>query len=205
MIFDANSPDSVKTALYSAGPCMTLMLSGRDVTRRPDQSVISASVILRICFIMASVLAILTISYADPIEKKPSIKTVVIVKQQDSSRQMPLKEPLARLRVEVVSEMADKQKGLSGRESLPDDAGMLFVLEPVAVNFFWMKGMNFPLDILFFDRDRKLLSAAENLQPCVRCPWVRPPAGSVYALEINAGLTKKLGIREGDGFAFEDE
>jgi uncharacterized membrane protein (UPF0127 family) len=165
---------------------------------------LSALSILLICFLTVFLLASVNDCSADPGEKAPSVRAIVILKREGPDH-LVRERPLAGFRVEVVSETADKQKGLSGREGLTDDAGMLFVLDPASPSFFWMKGMNFPIDILFFDQGKRLLSAAENLQPCIRCTFVRPPAGAAYALEIKAGLTEKLGIRKGDMFAFGDE
>jgi uncharacterized membrane protein (UPF0127 family) len=163
---------------------------------------LSALSILILCVLTVCLLSSVTDCSADPVEKAPLIKTIVILRHEGTDH---LPQPLAGFRVEVVAETADKQKGLSGRERLTDDAGMLFVLEPLKPGYFWMKGMNFPIDILFFDQSRRLLAAAENLQPCIRCTVVRPPAGAAYALEIKAGLTEKLDIRKGDRFAFGDE
>ena len=160
---------------------------------------------LRICSMTVLLLAAVNIPCADSAEKKPFIKTIVILIQEGPGHDMSVENSLARFRIEVVSENADKQKGLSGRGSLPADEGMLFVLDPDNPSYFWMKGMNFPIDILFFDKDKRFLSAGESLQPCIRCTLLKPPAHAAYALEINAGLVKKLGIRAGDIFAFRDE
>ena len=164
----------------------------------------SASRLLQICCMMVFLLVSADLARSGPAGGMPSSKTVVILRQGGADR-MSMERQLVRLRVEVVSGQADMEKGLSGRDGLPDDAGMLFVLDPAHPSYFWMKGMNFPIDVLFFDRQKRLLSAAGNLQPCIHCAWVIPPAGTAYALEVNAGITEKLGIREGDRFAFGDE
>jgi len=70
--------------------------------------------------------------------------------QRDSER-------VALFTVEMVSDKKAMQQGLSGRSPMPDDHGMLFILDSTAEHFFWMKGMEFSIDILFFDRDKRLI------------------------------------------------
>jgi len=56
--------------------------------------------------------------------------------------------------VAVASTSTQQQQGLSGRKNLPQDQGMLFIFKSANRYPFWMKDMNFPLDILFI-KDRK--------------------------------------------------
>ncbi|HYQ48714.1 MAG TPA: DUF192 domain-containing protein [Thermodesulfovibrionales bacterium] len=125
-------------------------------------------------------------------------KTVIILKQAGSAHDIFTKNVRAAFRVEVVTEKQDKRKGLSGRDSLPADAGMLFVLEPDDSRFFWMKDMNFAIDIIVFDRDRKVVEILKGLQPCNECPIYRVPESAAYALEIVAGMAARYGIEPGD-------
>ena len=88
-----------------------------------------------------------------------------------------------------IADTPDKQKlGLSGRKSLPRDQGMLFIFDKPGRYGFWMKDMNFPIDIVWFDTDNKIIGVTKNLQP-TSYPQVFYPdqeVGSV--LEINTGL-----------------
>ena len=129
----------------------------------------------------------------------PVTKTVVILKQAAPADNISAKNTRARFRVEVVTEKADKNRGLSGRESLPADAGMLFVLGDDS-RLFWMKGMNFPIDIIVIDRGMRVTGIFRDLQPCTQCPIYPVSESAAYALEINAGLAGKYGIAEGDRF-----
>lgn len=101
---------------------------------------------------------------------------------------------------EVADNSPAREKGLSGRDSLPGDHAMLFVLAD-APTAFWMRGMRFPIDILFFDKTMALISVLQWLAPCDRCELHPAPADAAYALEINAGLTDSLGLRPGDVLA----
>jgi uncharacterized membrane protein (UPF0127 family) len=93
-----------------------------------------------------------------------------------------------RFRVEVTASGAARERGLSGRASLPADAGMWFVLPAPGLHGFWMKDMAFPIDLVWLSPDRVVLGA-ERLTPCGpnACPIHYPPAPATYVLEVNAG------------------
>jgi len=139
-----------------------------------------------------------------PAAKNPVTKAAVIRKQVNASQDMPAGSVLASFSVEVVAENADRQKGLSERDYLPPDSGMLFVLDQVYAPAFSMKDMRFPIDIIFFDRHGKALKIMKLLQPCTQCRIYEGPRDSAYALEINAGLAEKIGISIGDSLSLEE-
>lgn len=89
----------------------------------------------------------------------------------------------------IIAEIADtKEKrglGLSGRPALPADGGMLFVFDQPGNYGFWMKDMNFPIDIVWLDANKKIIGTTKNLQPKSYPQIFYPPAPIKYALEIN--------------------
>ena len=103
-------------------------------------------------------------------------------------------------RIEVADTEEEQTKGLADRDSLAQDSGMLFVFATGAARVFWMKGVNFPLDIIFIDSTRTIVDIT-TMEPQPFVPdfalrqYQAPP--SIYALEINAGLAEKHGIRVG--------
>ncbi|MDA8238931.1 MAG: DUF192 domain-containing protein [Nitrospiraceae bacterium] len=105
----------------------------------------------------------------------------------------------AHFNVEVAEDGIAIRKGLSGREFMPDDRGMFFILGNKRYSF-WMKGMRFPIDIVVFDRDGTVIGVIPDLRPCERCPLVKLPPEAAGVLEINAGLAKKHKITKGDYF-----
>jgi uncharacterized membrane protein (UPF0127 family) len=104
-----------------------------------------------------------------------------------------------RLSVEVADTPAERGRGLSGREMLPENSGMLFVFDTPGRHGFWMYGMKFPLDIIWIDERLRVVYFVENAQPCVNiCETYEPPADALYVLEVNAGFVKKYGLKVGD-------
>lgn len=105
--------------------------------------------------------------------------------------------------VEILVEVADtpekREKGLSGRDFLPENQGMLFVFERPDYWGFWMKEMKFPLDFIWI-KDNKVVEITENVKPQdFQPPKVlqpKTPVGKV--LEVNGGFVEKYGIKVDD-------
>ncbi len=85
------------------------------------------------------------------------------------------------------------------RTSLAADHSMLFIFTDDEPRAFWMKNTLIPLDILYFDKERKLVSMQLNAQPCKADPCaIYPSDGSArYVLELPAGTAGKLGAEAG--------
>jgi hypothetical protein len=105
----------------------------------------------------------------------------------------------ASVRVEVADDEASRERGLSGRDELPPDNGMLFVL-PNDRPSFWMKGMRFPLDIVWINHGRVVDVTARIPVPGPdgALPTYSPRRPANRALEVNAGWAARHGVRRGD-------
>lgn len=102
----------------------------------------------------------------------------------------------------VADTFRARARGLSGRESLGENEGMLFLFSIKAKYSFWMKNMNFPLDIIWLI-DKKVVGFNENVpapagNSILNLPTYSPPETINGALELNAGSVKKFGIKIGD-------
>jgi len=87
-------------------------------------------------------------------------------------------------------------RGLLGRSGLEPGAGMLIDSAPSVHMFF----MRFPIDVVFLDRDRTVVSVRHRL-----APWrVAGARHAVAALELPAGTAAEAGIQEGDVLVLED-
>jgi len=110
-----------------------------------------------------------------------------------------------RFQVEVADDAAERERGLMFREHLAADAGMLFVHaheEPLA---YWMKNTRIPLDILYFDAERRFVSMQAGVPPCSAgdaCPSYPSAAPAKYVLELNAGRAAALELQAGDPIRF---
>jgi uncharacterized membrane protein (UPF0127 family) len=102
--------------------------------------------------------------------------------------------------VEKVKTQKAIAKGLSGRKSLCSECGMLFEFSQRGIYSFWMKNMNFKLDIIWIDGD-KVVFVAKNVS-FSPVETVNPGIRANKVLEINAGISEKIGIKEGDKVEF---
>ena len=88
------------------------------------------------------------------------------------------------------------------RTRLAANHGMLFVYKKAELRSFWMKNTRIPLDILFFDAERRLINVSADTPPCKSdpCPTYQSAAPAKYVLELNAGVVFSLGIKPADTF-----
>ena len=106
--------------------------------------------------------------------------------------------------VEIVDTEEARGQGLSGRESLGENDGMLFIFDDQNIAKFWMKDMNFPLDMIWINGN-KIVNITKNV----------PPEGAepdnIYSsdypidvvLEVNGGYCDKHNIQEGDYITYK--
>jgi uncharacterized membrane protein (UPF0127 family) len=105
-----------------------------------------------------------------------------------------------RFAVEVADDDATRARGLMFRDSMAREHGMLFVFERAEPQAFWMRNTRIPLDILYFDSQRRLVSVAAGVPPCTtpQCPSYPSEGAAQFTLELNAGLARELGATRGD-------
>ena len=96
----------------------------------------------------------------------------------------------------------DRQKGLSDKKMIGDNSGLLFVFENSDRHGFWMKDMNFPIDIVWIDENKKIVGISSNLSPETYPEIFLPPQNIKYALEINADMAKKYNLATGTTLSF---
>lgn len=93
------------------------------------------------------------------------------------------------LKVWIADDPAEQAKGLSGKDAMPDNRGMLFVMPVKDITQFWMKDMNFALDFIWIDNGT-IVEIDQNISPCgpeSDCPAIAPSYPVNYILEVNSG------------------
>ncbi len=99
--------------------------------------------------------------------------------------------------IEVAKTDYEIQTGLMYRDSMKDNQGMLFVFNDVQPRSFYMKNTRIPLDLIFFDHNKRIVSFQENAKPMdERSLPSNTPAQ--FVLEVNAGTAQKLLLDVGD-------
>lgn len=98
----------------------------------------------------------------------------------------------------VAKTEKDRQIGLSKYNNLSSGKGMLFVFDKPGYYPFWMKGMKFPIDIIYI-KDNKVVTVLRNLKAETSDSAIYYPSTPAdKVLEINAGLSAKHGIDVGE-------
>lgn len=117
------------------------------------------------------------------------------------SNQIKIGETL--LNVEVADTQNERARGLSGRDKLASDSGMLFIFDTPNKYQFWMKGMKFPLDMIFI-KDGKVVDflisvpvSDKEIQD-VNLPRYQPTVPIDMLLETNAGFIEINNILKGE-------
>ena len=102
--------------------------------------------------------------------------------------------------VEVADTSQKRSLGLGKRSGLKKDWGMLFVFEKRKNHRFWMKDMQFALDIIWLDNYR-IVHILRNVQPAIpgeKPVILVPPDPANFVLEIEAGRASELRLKQGD-------
>ena len=110
-----------------------------------------------------------------------------------------------RIPVEIADDAHERGRGLMFRDALTAGHGMLFIHDGEEPLAYWMKNTRIPLDILYFDARRQLVSVQREVPPCTlgdRCPSYPSEGPARYVLELNAGEAGTLGVARGDVLTF---
>ncbi|MFA6077853.1 MAG: DUF192 domain-containing protein [Candidatus Paceibacterota bacterium] len=96
----------------------------------------------------------------------------------------------------------ERSRGLSGRKALLPNEGMLFVFEKPDLYGFWMKDMNFGIDIIWIDENKKIIYMEENILPESFPIIFQPILPALYVLEVPSGFVFTNKIKIGDSVIF---
>jgi uncharacterized membrane protein (UPF0127 family) len=112
------------------------------------------------------------------------------------------------LSVEVADTPASRELGLSGRKSISDDDGLLFVFDRPGRYGFWMKDMKFPIDMVWINKDGVVVYAEREIGPDTYFNYNPPKTfingpEALYVLEVASGQSEKLGLYLGSKVKIE--
>ena len=107
----------------------------------------------------------------------------------------------AAFQLEVVSEPQSLQRGYMYRDNVGSREGMLFVFGRRARHGIWMKNCRVSLDLLWLDRDYRIVEIVPEQPPCPAdgpCPTTVPLREAWYVLELAAGAVAEQELKLGD-------
>jgi uncharacterized protein len=104
------------------------------------------------------------------------------------------------LQVQIADTEPRRIRGLMFQNQLPYDQGMLFVFDKPDLYAIWMLNMQFPLDMIWFDKDGNIIHIEKDVPPCktaletMTCQSFTPEFKSLYILEVTSGFIDKFNI-----------
>ena len=101
------------------------------------------------------------------------------------------------LRIEYAMTEAERERGLSGREGIPNNYGMLFVFPKDGLYGFWMKDTLVPLDIFWLDSKGQVVSIARDVASSTYPNVFYPTEPARYVLETATGFARVNNIATG--------
>lgn len=101
-------------------------------------------------------------------------------------------------KVAVADSADERMRGLSGLRRMEPNEGLYFVFPTPRPLTFWMKDMQFLLDIAWIDKHHRIIQIMENVAPETFPAWLVSLQPAQYALEINAGRARETDIEIGD-------
>jgi len=106
------------------------------------------------------------------------------------------------IKVDISNNDCKRILGLSGRKELKNDTGMLFVFPEVGNYGFWMRDMNFPIDILWIDSDFDIVGIEKSVDISTFPNILGEEYSSSYVLEVSSGYSTKNKIEVGNKIIF---
>ena len=102
------------------------------------------------------------------------------------------------VRVDIADTPAFHERGLSGRKTLLDGQGMFFIFDHPDIYPFWMKEMNFPIDIIWIDEHMSVADITKSVLPSSFPQTFASKVPVRYVLEVQAGFAERNGVNTGD-------
>ncbi|MDD4803634.1 MAG: DUF192 domain-containing protein [Candidatus Pacebacteria bacterium] len=108
------------------------------------------------------------------------------------------------IKVDISDDDCKRVLGLSGRKELKNDTGMLFVFPKGGNHGFWMKDMNFPIDILWIDGDFNIIGIEKSVATSTYPEIIGGKYLAQYVLELFSGFSEKNNIKVGNKIIFSE-
>lgn len=109
------------------------------------------------------------------------------------------------IEVEIARTNEERVRGLSGRESVEPNTGLLFVFDTPGRYGFWMKDMKFAIDIVWVDEGWEVVGIESMINPDSYPMTFYPPEDIRYVLELNSNEASSLGIDIGTRLYLEEK
>jgi len=133
-------------------------------------------------------------------QTRPIYKPVLILESHTELAEVKINEDI--FTVFIADDAEEKRRGLIGHKSLSEKSGMLFIFDLPNIPHFWMKDMQFPIDIIWIFQNQ-IIGWSENASPqpsALNDELIiyYPPSLVDMVLEVAAGTIRESNMRIGD-------
>lgn len=142
-------------------------------------------------------------SYNDPsvYESRPTVhlRKIKVVCGKGSNSQ----GPGSQFDTYVSVSDSEKEKGLSVFNKIKTNEAMIFIFDTPKKYSFWMKGMKFPIDMVWLDQDKKIVDIKKDVAVATYPELFAPSSDALYVLEFVSGTMDNLNIKIGEACSFD--
>lgn len=97
-------------------------------------------------------------------------------------------------RIDIASNKSTREKGFSRKSEIAVDQALLMIFPSEDRWDIWMKDMNFPIDIVWLNKDKKVVYIVKNAPIDNPTRVYKPETPALYVLELPAGTTTNKSI-----------
>lgn len=128
---------------------------------------------------------------------KPEVKYYTFKKEGELTFTDSLGNAKIKIDLEIADNEYERQLGLMNRKSMEETQGMLFIFQYERMQSFWMRNTLIPLDILFINKDKEIITIHKNTKT-LSTQGYPSTAPAIYVVELVGGFTDKYKIVVGD-------
>ncbi len=129
---------------------------------------------------------------------QPKIKSAVAFRDEGQLRFLDRNDNLLySVNIEIADDDAKRTQGLMYRDTMAESEAMLFVFPDAAERSFWMKNCILPLDIIYVNNEKRIITIQQNTVPYSEAS-VPSNGPAQYVVEVNAGFCDRHNIKSGD-------
>lgn len=154
-------------------------------------------------FFLGVVILLQDVSFGEVRQQEQQEKETEKIVKQSPCEKRAIFENGENVCLEIADTPRERQQGLSGRRTLREDMGMLFVFEREFQPSMWMKDMNFALDFVWIDEQGVIRDIHTNVTPETYPRTFSPKEEVQFVLELLSGGVDRYSLEEGKKILFE--
>jgi uncharacterized protein len=130
-------------------------------------------------------------------KNEPKVEYYTFKKEGELTFTDSLGNTKTKIDLEIADNEYKRQLGLMNRKSMEENQGMIFIFPQEAYQSFWMRNTLIPLDMIFVNKDHKIITIHKNTK-VLSAQSYPSTAPAMYVVEVTGGFTDRHNIILGD-------